>query len=145
MQLTRYIDLAQVIMSESTPAVAEVDTQNCDGVMFVGVPGTTTAALWNIQLKTGATTTGFVACSSASHNESTGTGMRIFVTDVHKPKKRWLGATFTSSGSNTDAVLLAFKYGLRAPLTSGFSCTANVPVASGGVLRVISPSSTGTG
>ena len=142
MQLSRYIDLVAASFSTASAAV-EVDTQGCEGVMFVAVPATTATNIASMALKYAATTTGFVNCASTFTNASTAQGYPCLVTDVYKPAARWIGATVTSTSTGALPYwTLAFKYGLRAPLTSGFSSTdAAMPVASGGVLRCISPTS----
>lgn len=138
MQLSRQIDLRSVGFSTGQAAV-EVDCQNCEGVLFIGVPATTAAGLWSMALKAGATTTGFVNCAAANTHASTASNTNVLITDVHKPAKRWLGATLSSSSARP-SFLLAFKYGLRKA-RGAMSSTANVPVATGGILRVVSPSS----
>lgn len=138
MQLSKYIDLVSVGFTTGE-AANEVDAANCEGVLFIGVPGTTAARLWSLALKSGATTTGFVNCASTHTHASTAADNSVLITDVYKPKKRFIGATLTSS-SATPSRLLAFKYGLRAPVTS-FSAASGVPTASGGIKRVVSPSS----
>lgn len=138
MQLSRYIDLTSVGFT-TAEAANEVDTANCEGVLFIGVPGTTAARLWSLALKSGATTTGFVNCATTHTHASTVADNSVLVTDVYKPKKRWIGATLTSS-SATPSRLLAFKYGLRANV-GNFGAASGVPTATGGIKRVISPSS----
>ena len=137
-QLSRYLDLTSVGFSTAEGAV-DVDTANCEGVLFIGVPGTTAARLWSMALKSGATTTGLVACASTFTHASTAADNSVIVTDVYKPKKRWIQATLTSS-SATPSRLLAFKYGLRA-MQGNFSAASGVPTATGGIKRCVSPSS----
>lgn len=142
MQLSRYIDLAAVARSTAS-AACEVDCQNCDGVLFISVPATTSAQTGSMSLTNGDSTGSMVACASTFTNASTAAGGFILVTDVYKPAKRYLGATCVSTSTGALPYwTMAFKYGLRAPLTGGFSSTEGaVPVASGGVLRVFSPTS----
>jgi len=137
-QLSRMIDLRSVGFSTAEGAV-EVDTTNCEGVLFIGVPGTTAVRLWSLALKAGASTTSFVNCASTHTHASTAADNSVLITDVYKPKKRWIGATLTSS-SATPSRLLAFKYGVRS-MVGSFASTAGVPVATGGIKRVVSPSS----
>lgn len=139
MQLSRYIDLVSVGFS-TAEASNEVDTANCEGVLFIGVPGTTAARLWSLALKSGATTTGFVNCASTHTHASTAANNDVIVTDVYKPKKRYIGATLSSS-SATPSRLLAFKYGLRANVGNFTASGSGTPTASGGIRRVVSPSS----
>lgn len=142
MQLSRYADLACIAYSSSAP-VCEVDTADCEGVLFVAVPGTTAARTASMALKAGATTTGFVNCSSTHTLTSTAAARDVLVVDVYKPAKRWLGCTYSAT-ADMEARMLAFKYGLRKPVTT-FSATAvtnlTVPVVAGGLKRVISPTS----
>lgn len=141
-QLSRYIDLAAAARSTAS-AACEVDCQDCEGVLFIAVPATTAAQTASMELKYGATTGAFVTCASSFTNTSTAAGGHVLVTDVYKPAARYMGATVTSSSTGALPYwTLGFKYGLRAPLTGGFSSTQSaMPVASGGVLRVISPTS----
>jgi hypothetical protein len=142
MQLSRYIDLASVARSTAS-AVCEVDTQGCEGVLFISVPATTVAQTGSLSLTAGNCTGAMVACASTFTNASTAAGGFVLVTDVYKPAKRWIGATCVSTSTGALPYwTMGFKYGLRAPLTGGFSSTeAAMPVASAGVLRVISPTS----
>lgn len=142
MQLSRYVDLAAAGFSTASAAV-EVDCNDCDGVMFISVPATTVNQTASMAIKYGATSTGFVTCASTFTNASTAAGHYCLVTDVYKPAARWVGATVTSTSTGALPYwTLALKYGLRAPLTGGFSSTeASMPVATEGVLRCISPTS----
>lgn len=142
MQLSRYIDLAAVAYSSSSPVI-ELDTADCEGVLFVCVPGTTAARTGSMALKAGATTTGFVNCSSTHTLTSTAAAHDVMVVDVYKPAKRWIGCTYSAT-ADMEARMVAFKYGLRKPVST-MSATAvthfSVPVTAGGVKRVISPTS----
>lgn len=138
MQLSRYIDISSVGFT-TAEAANEVDTTNCEGVLFIGVPGTTAARLWSMALKSGATTTGFVNCASTHTHASTAADNSVIVTDVYKPKKRYIGATLSSS-TPTPSRLIAIKYGPRA-MTGNFSAASGLPAATGGIKRVVSPSS----
>lgn len=140
MQLSRYIDILSVGFSTAEGAV-EIDTASvpCEGVLFIGVPGTTAARLWSLALKAGATTTGFVNCASTHTHTSTAAGNNCVVTDVYRPAKRWIGATLTSS-SATPSRLLALAYGLRQN-SSNMTAASGLITASGGIKRVVSPSS----
>lgn len=137
-QLSRFIDVTSVGFTTAEAAV-EVDTSGCEGVLFIGVPGTTAARLWSLAIKSGATTTGFVNCASTHTHASTAADNSVLITDVYKPKKRYVGATLTSS-SATPSRLLAIKYGLRS-MTGNFSAASGLPAATGGILRAVSPSS----
>ena len=139
MQLSRYIDLVSCGFSTAANSVQELATDNCEGVLFVSVPGTTLARTWSIALKAGATTTGFVNCASTHTHTSTAAANQVLVTDVYKPAKRYIGATLASTTA-TPCWLLAFKYGQRKPTTT-FSSTANISAASGGIKRAVSPTS----
>jgi len=142
MQLSRYIDLASIAYSSSAP-VLEVDTADCEGVMFLAIPGTTAARTASMALKAGATTTGFVNCSSTHTLTSSAAAHDVMCVDVYKPAKRWIGCTYSAT-ADMEARMVAFKYGLRKPVTT-MSATAvtnfTVPVTAGGVKRVISPTS----
>lgn len=141
-QLSRYIDLAACARSTAS-AACEVDTQGCEGVLFIAVPATTAAQTASMALTAGASTGTMVSCATTFTNASTAAGGHVLVTDVYKPAKRYIGATVTSTSTGALPYwTMAFKYGLRAPLTSGFSSTESaMPVASGGVLRCVSPTS----
>lgn len=137
-QLSRYLDLVACQLSTAATNAVELATDNCEGVLFVGVPGTTAARIWSLALKAGATTTGFVNCASTHTFASTASRNDVLVVDVHKPAKRYLGGTISSSAA-TPVWLLAFKYGLRANV-GALSSTAGLPVATN-IRRVVSPSS----
>ena len=143
MQLSKYIDLASIAYSSSSPVI-QIDTANCEGVLFIAVPGTTAARIGALSLKTAASTTAtFVAVSSTHTMTSTGSVRDVLVMDVYKPVKRWIEATYASS-ADSETRMLAFKYGLRVPPVA-FSATAvtnlTVPIVLGGIKRVVSPSS----
>ena len=141
-QLSRYIDLAVCGYSTASGA-CEVDCQGAEGVLFMAIPATTVNNTISMELKYGASTTGFVTCASTFTNTSTAAGHYVLVTDVYKPAARWMGATVTSSSTGALPYwTLAFKYGMREQPTTGFSSTdAGMPIATGGVLRCISPTS----
>lgn len=139
-QLSRYIDFHTVGFSTAEAAV-EVDTANCDGVLFIGVIASTAARTPSMALKAGATTTGFVNCASThTHASTAAAGAIVIVTDVYKPKKRYIGATLTTT-SATPSYCMAIKYGLRAMQGNFTASGTNMPTASGGIRRVVSPSS----
>jgi hypothetical protein len=145
MQLSRYIDLASVAWTSSGPSVAEVDCGDCEGVLFIGVPGTTVARIPTLTISVGATTAAYVACSTgqATH-ETSASGNYIVVTDVYKPGKRYVMGSLASTAEAAH-YLLAFKYGLRSCLAStvGFSSTHGyLSAVTGGIVRAISPTST---
>lgn len=148
MQLSRYIDLAHVSWTSSGPTVIEMDMTGAEGALFIGVPGTTVARIPTLDIYSGATSTGLVQCTTAISHESSASGNYIVITDVYKPKKRWLKASLASTAEAAH-YLLGFKYGLRAPLnsTAGFSSTETtyLSAVTGGIVRAISPSSTGSG
>jgi len=140
MQLSRYIDLVSVGFS-TAEAAQEVDTQNCEGVLFIGVKQSTAARTMSMALKAGASTTSFVTCASTFTHASTSAGNdMVIITDVHKPAKRWIGATLTSS-SAVPQLLMAFKYGTRKSVGNFTASGTNTPTASGGIKRAVSPSS----
>ena len=142
MQLSRYVDLAAIAYSSSAPVI-ELDTADCEGVLFVAIPGTTVARTASMALKAGATTTGFVNCSSTHTLTSSAATHDAMMVDVYKPAKRYLGCTYSAT-ADMEARMLAFKYGVRkAPTTMSATAVTNftVPVTAGGVKRVISPTS----
>jgi hypothetical protein len=145
MQLSRYIDLATVAWTSSGPTVAEVDTGDCEGVFFIGVPGTTVARIPTLTIALGETTGTYVNCSTAAAtHETTATGNYIVCTDVYKPAHRFVKGSLASTAEAAH-YLLAFKYGLRSCLqsTQGFSTTDGyVSAVTGGIVRAISPTST---
>lgn len=141
MQLSRYVDLKVCTLSTAASVAAEVDCQDCEGVMFISVPASSASRTWSLALKTGASTTGFVNCSSTFTHASSGAANHVLVTDVYKPPKRWVGATLSCTTA-TPMYLLALKYGQRKNTTGTFSCTGGfVSAVTGGILRAVSPSS----
>lgn len=138
-QLSRFIDFQTVGLSTAEAAV-EVDTANCEGVLFIGVVCSTAARTPSLALKSGATTTGFVNCASTHTHASTAAGQFVIVTDVYKPKKRYVGATLTTT-SATPSYCMAIKYGLRGMQGNFTASGTNMPTATGGIKRVVSPSS----
>lgn len=138
-QLSRFIDITSVGFSTAEGAVDVDMAGGGEGVLFIGVPGTTAARLWSMALKSGATTTGLVACASTFTHASTAADNSVIVTDVYKPKKRWIQATLSSSTA-TPSRLLAIKYSLRS-MQGNFSAATGLPAATGGIKRVVSPSS----
>lgn len=142
MQLSRYMDLVACQLSTATTNEVEINTDNCEGVVWIGIPGTTAARTWSLAFAGGATTTGFVAVSSTHTHASSGAANQCIITDVYHPGKRYLRGELSSTTA-TPSWLLAFKYGLRkGELTStGFSSTAGISAVSGGIKRLISPSS----
>lgn len=140
-QLSRRIDLVSASFSTASAAV-EVDTQGCEGVLFVAVPATTVSNTISMAIKAGATTAAFVDCASTFTHASSAAGNYCVCTDVYKPAKRWIGATVTSSSTGALPYwTLAFKYGLREQATTGWSSTAGISAVTAGVLRAISPTS----
>lgn len=142
MQLSRYFDMAAVAYSSSSPAI-EIDCSNCEGVVFIAIPGTTAARTGSIALSAGNTTATFVAVSSTHTMTSTAATRDVLVLDVYKPAKRWLQATYSAT-ADMEARMIALKYGLReAPVTMSATAVTNltVPVVLGGIKRVISPTS----
>ena len=141
-QLSKYVDLAYAAITATTTDVLilECDTVNAEGVMFLT---NGTSAKVTITLKHAASTTAtFVAVASAAGTScvyATSAAKAFAAMDVHKPVKRWLQATFTSTGNSYFAAC-AFKYGLRK-LPKTWSSTSNLPTTGGGVLSVISPAS----
>lgn len=142
MQLSRYIDMSNVNAS-TTGASVEVDTQGCEGVLFVGVPGTTVARISTLHLSYAASTTAtFVDCSTAWDAATTASGNFMLALDLYKPAKRWYKCTCTST-ADAGHWLMAFKYGLRSPNTTGnWSSTDAWCGVVSNITRVISPTST---
>lgn len=139
MQLSRFIDIVSVGFSTAEAAV-EVDMAGGgEGVLFIGVPSSTAVRVWSLALKSGATTTGFVNCASTHTHTSTAAGNNCVVTDVYKPKQRFIGATFSSTTA-TPSRTIAIKYGLRN-MSGNMTAASGLITATGGVKRVVSPSS----
>lgn len=139
MQLSRLIDIVSVGFTTAEAAV-EVDTTNCEGVMFLGVIASTASRTPSLALKSGATTTGFVTCASTHTHASTAAGQWVIATDVYKPRQRYLGATLTTT-SATPSWLIAMKYNLRSMQGNFTASGTKMPTATGGIKRVVSPSS----
>jgi len=140
MQLSRYLDLVSVGFTTGE-AAQEVDTQGCEGVLFIGVKCSTAARTMSMALKAGASTTSFVTCASTFTHASTAAGSdMVIITDVYKPAKRWIGATLTTT-SAVPQCLLALKYTTRKSVGNFTAAGTNTPSASGGIKRAVSPSS----
>ena len=142
MQLSRYADLHSISFT-TTAGVLAVDTNDCEGVMFLAVPATTVARILSLTLSAGACTGALVTCATTFTHTSSAAGNIILATDVYKPAKRYIAATVASSASSANWIL-ALKYGLREPLTGGFTAGTTASYMSplnAGVLRVISPTS----
>lgn len=138
--LSRYFDISSVGFS-TAEASNEVDMSNAEGCVFIGIVASTAARTPSLALKAGATTTGFVNCASThTHTSTAAAGAIVIVTDVYRPAKRYLGATLTTT-SATPSYLIAMKYGLRKGVGNFSASGTNMPTASGGVKRVVSPSS----
>lgn len=137
MQLSKYIDLCSVQLSTAATNALEIDTSNCDGVLFIGIPATTAASTWNMALKMGATTTGFVTSQSTYTHSTTGAVNHVLVSDVYKPAKRYVGATLATTAA-TPSWMLAFKYDVRS-LPTTFSATAGLTATK--CISAVSPSS----
>ena len=93
----------------------EIDTQNCEGVLFVGTAGTTSTAA-TLTISTAASTTASFVNVSSGTAASTGAGALVAV-DIHKPRKRWLKGTITTT-ANARMTVQAFKYGVRRSPTT---------------------------
>ena len=141
-QLSRMINLTSVGFTTAEAAV-EVDCADCEGVLFIGVPGTTAVRLWSMALKYAVSSTAsFINCASTFTHASTAANNNTLVTDVYKPAGRYVSATLSSS-TPTPSRLLAFKYGTRKSV-GNFEVTGaanTVPIATGGIKRVVSPTS----
>lgn len=138
-QLSRYCDIATVGFSTGQAAV-ELDTANCEGVLFLGVIASTAARTPTLTLKSGATTTGFATCASTYTQSSTAAGVIVLATDVYKPARRYLGATLTTT-SATPSYCIAIKYGCRSLIGNMGGSGTNMNTANGGILRCVSPTS----
>lgn len=142
MQLSRFIDFHSIGFSTAEGAV-EVDMASppADGVMFIGVILSTAARIPSLALKMGASTTSFVnSASTHTHASTAAASCNVIVTDVYKPAKRWVGATLSTSTA-TPSVCMAIKYNLRQNSSNMTASGTNMPTASGGIKRVVSPSS----
>jgi hypothetical protein len=149
MQLSQYVKITEMGYSSSGITVV-ADCANAEGALFLGVPATTGAKLWQLTLSGGATTAALVACSTASALESTAAARNAMCIDVYKPKHRYVSATFSAS-ADQECRLFAFTYGLRTPGGTTWAPTVigaaglSYSAANGLIKRVISPTSTGTG
>lgn len=137
-QLSRFVDVNVVTFTTADGACC-VDAQGAEGVMFIAIAGTTANRISSMALSYGASTGSLVSCASTFTNASTAAGHYPIITDVYKPTARYICATVTSS-TGLPHTVLGVKYGLREQPTTGFSST-DLPVAIGGVLRCISPTS----
>jgi hypothetical protein len=148
MQLSQYVKITEMGYSSSGITVV-ADCANAEGALFLGVPATTGAKLWQMTLSGGATTAALVACSTASALESTAAARNAMCIDVYKPKHRYIAATYSAT-ADQECRLFAFTYGLRtqagtwAPTVIG-AAGLSYSAANGLIKRVISPTSTGTG
>lgn len=141
MQLSKYIDVCNVHITATTTDVltVEADTQNSEGVMFIGFG---TSALGTMVVQGCATTAGSYATLKIGTTSSYGTsaGKALAAVEVHKPAHRYLKATWTAAG-NSYMGLMAIKYGLRMP-TTAWNSTVGLPSTGGGCRSAVSPSST---
>lgn len=140
-QLSRMINCVSVGYSTAEAAV-EIDnaTHHAEGYLFIGVVASTASRIPSLALKMGASTTSFVNCASTHTHASTAAGQFVVMTDVYKPAKRWVGATLTTS-SATPSWLIALAYGMRQNSSNFTASGTNMPTATGGIKRVVSPSS----
>jgi hypothetical protein len=116
-QLSKQLDLVAFTGSTgATSLTVEVDMANgAEGCMF-NVVTLTTGTAATLTLSTAASTTASFVALSGMTAASTG-GASTIVLDEHKPKKRWLKATATSTAAQP-MFLQAFKYGVRVcPVT----------------------------
>ena len=142
MQPSRNFDIASIAYSSSSPVI-EIDTANCESVLFLAIPGTTAARTGSIALAAGNSTATFVSCSSTYTMTSTGATRDLLALEVHKPAKRWLQATYSAT-ADMEARMVAIKFGLRESVTSMSAAAVTnftVPVVAGGIKRVVSPTS----
>lgn len=140
-QLSRYLDIVSVGFSTGEAAV-EIDNQthNAEGFLFIGVVASTAARTPSLALKLGASTTSFVNCATTHTHASTAAGQFVVATDLYKPTKRWVGATLTTT-SATPSWLIACAYGKKKMVGNFTASGTNMPTATGGIKRVVSPSS----
>lgn len=117
-QLAKKLDLYAFNSAGSTGVTSlavEIDTDNCEGVLFLGTAGTTSTAA-TLTISTAASTTASFVALSGGTAASTGAGAFVAV-DVHKPLKRWLKGTLSTT-ANARLSVQAFKYGNRkCPVT----------------------------
>jgi len=139
MQLSRSIDLAAVHITATTTDVltVEVDTENCEGVLFLGMG---TSADFTLAVLHAASTTATYATVTVGTSAvlATTAAKAAVAYDVYKPSKRHLKCTCTSTGNSYNG-LFAFKYGLRKmPQT----WSSSVGLGSTAYVVGISPTST---
>lgn len=140
-QLSRYSDLIVYRTTADAGGPLCVDTQNCEGVIFTALPATTANSTTLMSLSYGETTATLVDCDTDCNHGSSASGGWCIEIDVYKPAARYICATVTHSTASPHWIM-ARKYGLRAPLTGGYSDTGtNMPISAEGVVRVISPTS----
>lgn len=137
--ITRMLDVVSVGFTTGEAAV-DIDTQGAEGVLLFGVVASTAARIPSLSLKSGASTTGLVACASTFTNTSTAAGQIVICTDVYRPGKRYLQATLATS-SATPSWLICCKYNTRTSIGNFTASGTNMGTANGGVKRVVSPSS----
>lgn len=139
-QLSKYIDLvsAQITATTTDVLTVEVDSEGCEGVLFLtlGTSAKATLAVTHAASTTASYATVAVG-SSATHGTTAAKAVAAY--DIHKPAKRHLKCTSTSTG-NSYFALLAFKYGLRKLPVADWSSTTCL--ASTCVVADVSPTST---
>lgn len=109
-QLAKSLDLYAFSSAGTTGVTTlnvEIDTQNCEGVLFMGTAGTTSTAA-TLTISTAASTTASFVAVTGGTATSTGAGAFVAV-DVHKPRKRWLKGTITTT-ANARLTVQALKY-----------------------------------
>ena len=140
MQLSKMIDFSTIQITATTTDVltVEVDTANCEGVMFVtlGTSAKATLAVTHAASTTASYAT--VAVGSSAVVATTG-AKALVAADIYKPTKRHYKVTSTSTG-NSYFALMAIKYGLRKLPQSSWSSTTCL--ASTGYTAAVSPTST---
>jgi len=140
MQLSKYTDISNAFVTAAASTdviVLEVDTQNAEGARCIswGSSGKVT-----VTVKHAASTTASFVSVGSSVTYQTSAGGFLCAVDIHKPVKRWLQFTCTSTG-NSNFGAFAEKYGVRK-LPTSWSSTASLPSTGGGVRCAVSPSST---
>lgn len=111
-QLSKLIDVCSISGSTGSTSLAlEVDMANgAEGCLF-NVTALTTGTAATLTISTAASTTASFVALTGMTAASTGGAASVWV-DVHKPKKRWLKATATSTAAQP-LFIQAIKYGKR--------------------------------
>lgn len=97
-QLSKCVNLTSFNASTGATSLAlEVDTAGYEGIRFFGATSTTATAI-TMTLSTAASTTASFVALSGGTAASTG-GKAMVCVDNHKPRKRWIKGTLSSTAA----------------------------------------------